>query len=236
MTDLKIYNEFGIVPSSNCDAAGLDFYVPNIVGLSNRDAILAAFAKSYKTDVDALGNLLDELALYVSAKFTPDVFENNELNILHLFLALDSKYLNDVVDDERVSEFVYTYLMFDKNGKPGIQLMCNDHVCFNSGIKVALDNDTAGIFFNKSGKGNKGFDVRACVVDEDYAGFVHTSLSYTKDDEFDGAVFCGDKITQMVVLPIIHKKCVEVSKDEYEETMSNSRRGSNAFGSSDEKH
>ena len=45
-----------------------------------------------------------------------------------------------------------------------------------------LDIGVAGLYVNKSGKGNCGWDVRACLVDEDYAGFV--SASFTKPVTF----------------------------------------------------
>ena len=93
------------------------------------------------------------------------------------------------------------------------------------------------MLFNKSGKGTKGFSVRAQVVDEDYSGYVHLSNAYTKDNKDDGIIYVGDKITQMVVLPIILvNKCNELTIDEYKELMKNSKRGSSAMGSSDVKH
>ena len=90
----------------------------------------------------------------------------------------------------------------------------------------------------KSGKGNAGFDVRACLVDEDYAGFVHLSMAYTKDLYEDGKniVYVGDKLVQMMLIPIFHTQYEEVSKEEYEDIMSQSNRGESGFGSSDIKH
>ena len=92
------------------------------------------------------------------------------------------------------------------------------------------------MFFNKSGKGNKGFDVRAQVVDEDYTGYVHLSKAYTKDNVMDGIVFCGDKLTQMLILPVIHKdECEELDETAYNEIMEGSQRGDDGFGSTDKK-
>ena len=160
-------------------------------------------------------------------------------NIVQLYTSLDSGYINTFFDefDDKVSAFIDEYLVFDKNGKPGMKLQTLDHTLFNSGIKVALPHNTAGIFFNKSGKGTKGFSVRAQVVDEDYAGYVHLSNAYTKESDEDGIIYVGDKITQMVVLPIILvNKCKELSAEEYNKVMEKSQRGSDAMGSSDEKH
>ena len=101
-----------------------------------------------------------------------------------------------------------------------------------------LDIGVAGLYVNKSGKGNCGWDVRACLVDEDYAGFVHLSQAYTKEliDDGQNIVYCGDKLTQMMLLPVFHSKYDEITEEEYNEIMSNSKRGESGFGSSDIKH
>lgn len=241
MTDLKIFNGFGIVPSSNCEAAGLDFYAPNNTGLDKQDIILNAFSKTYKTDADTLREIADRLVYFCTAnadnlETTEENICNNVLNILQLYLSLKTSAIpTSFTDEERISSFVDDYLIFDGNGTPGMCVWCNEAIFINSGIKVALDPDTAGVFLNKSGKGNEGWDIRAQVVDEDYSGYVHISMAFTR--EGFAKVYCGDKLTQMVILPIIHKKCVPVaSEEEYDELMKNSKRGSNGFGSSDVKH
>lgn len=233
---MKILNEFGITPTRNHTAAGYDFYIPNIKKtVEESEDILNAFSKSYKKSVDELKDLIDKLYLQISAVYGEDKIENNEMNILLLYLALDSAAMR--VSEDPIECFVDNYLIFDANNNPGIKPITLDQIFFNSGIHTALDPDTAGIFFNKSGKGVKGWDIRACVVDEDYTGFVHLSLQYSKMDDEDGIIYCGDKITQMVVLHVADKTpAEELTKKEYEKIMSNSKRGSDGFGSSDEKH
>ena len=233
---MKVFNEFGVKPTRTHTAAGYDFYIPNIKTLvEESDFILEAFSKSYKKSVDELKSLIDELYLQVSAVYGEDKVAGQEMNILLLYLALDSydvRYAEDPVET-----FVDCKLIFDANGTPGIRPIVFDHMFINSGIHTLLNPDTAGIFFNKSGKGVKGWDVRACVVDEDYAGFVHLSLSYTKLNDEDGIIYCGDKLIQMVVLNVADKTdAEEIDKEEYEKAMSNSERGSEGFGSSDIKH
>lgn len=233
---MKILNEFGIKPTRTHTAAGYDFYIPNIkTSVEDSDFILEAFSKSYKKSVDELKTLIDELYLQVSAVHGEEKITGQEMNVLMLYLALDSydvRYAEDPVE-----AFVDCKLIFDANGIPGIRPIVFDHMFINSGIHTLLNPNTAGIFFNKSGKGVKGWDVRACVVDEDYAGFVHLSLSYTKLNDEDGIIYCGDKLIQMVVLNVADKIDVEeIDKDMYEFLMSNSQRGSDGFGSSDIKH
>ena len=234
--DLSIFNDFGITPTTNFTAAGLDFYIPNLDTHEKVEKWIAAMSKKFEPEY--LEELFNKVSLFTA-------YDGKELpittiwNIVQLYVSLDSCFINRDFDkiDDKISAFVDDYLIFDKNGNPGMRLKPLDHTLFNSGIKVALPHNTAGIFFNKSGKGTKGFSVRAQVVDEDYSGYVHLSNAYTKDNEDDGIIYVGDKITQMVVLPIILiDKCNEISTEEYEELMKGSKRGNKAMGSSDVKH
>ena len=56
-------------------------------------------------------------------------------------------------DDDPVGTFVEDFLLFDDKGTPGISPEPLDQVNINSGIHVALNPDTVGVFLNKSGKG-----------------------------------------------------------------------------------
>ena len=234
--DLNIFNDFGITPTTNFTAAGLDFYIPNLDTKEKVDKWIKAVSKNF--ELSYLNELFNKISLFTSYNGT-ELSDTTIWNIVQLYTSLDSSYINYNFDnfDDKVSAFVDNYLVFDKNGIPGMRLQPLDHTLFNSGIKVALPHNTAGIFFNKSGKGTKGFSVRAQVVDEDYSGYVHLSNAYTKDSEDDGIIYVGDKITQMVILPIILvNQCNELSIEEYKELMKNSNRGSDAMGSSDVKH
>lgn len=234
--DLNIFNDFGITPTTNFVAAGLDFYIPNLDTPEKVEKWINAV--SNKFDRSFLENLYNKISLFTSYK-GENYSDDTIWNAVQLYTSLDSGYINLYFEtfDDKVSAFVDEYLVFDKNGKPGMRLQPLDHTLFNSGIKVALPHNTAGVFFNKSGKGTKGFSVRAQVVDEDYAGYVHLSNAYTKENADDGIIYVGDKITQMVVLPIILvNKCKELSAEEYDKLMEKSQRGSDAMGSSDVKH
>ena len=235
---MKIFNEFGIAPTRTHTAAGYDFYVPNIkLAVEDADFILESFSKSYKKSVDELKSLIDELYLQVSAVKGEEKATGQEMNILLLYLCLESYALKYEYKDDPIEAFVDYYLIFDNDGKPGLKLNLLDHVFINSGVHTALKHTEVGIFFNKSGRGIKGFDVRAQVVDEDYTGCVHLSLAYTKFDDWDGVFYVGDKITQMVVLNVADMEpAEELTKEEYDALMSGSKRGAAGFGSSDEKH
>lgn len=233
--DLNIFNDFGITPTTNFTAAGLDFYIPNLYTQEKVDKWINAVSEKF--ELTYLNELFNKISLFNSYNGA-ELPDTTIWNIVQLYVSLDSAYLNgfDKFED-KISAFVEEYLIFDKKGNPGMRLKPLDHTLFNSGIKVALPHNTAGVFFNKSGKGTKGFSIRAQVVDEDYSGYVHLSNAYTKDNKDDGIIYVGDKITQMVVLPIILvNKCNELTIDEYKELMKNSKRGSSAMGSSDVKH
>lgn len=234
--NLNIFNDFGITPTTNFAAAGLDFYIPNLDTQEKVDKWINAVSPKFKREY--LTELFNKISLFTSYNFVK-LSTNTIWNIVQLYVSLDSSCLTQGFEkfEDRVSAFVEEYLVFDKNGNPGMKLRTLDHTLFNSGIKIALEHNTVGIFFNKSGKGTKGFSVRAQVVDEDYSGYVHLSNAYTKENENDGIIYVGDKITQMVILPVVLiNKCNELTIDEYEELMKNSERGSNAMGSSDVKH
>jgi len=234
---LQINNVFGITPTTNCVAAGLDFYIPNIpadISEKTQEMILDAFSKSFNYTIEDLQDMVARLVLEVSA-VKGEEYVSQYMNILHLFLGVT--YNRTIINyEEAIADFVDNVLMFDAKKTPGIMVDTATHVKFNSGIKVKLEPNTAGIFFNKSGRGSAGWDVRACVVDEDYAGFVHTSVAFTEPNFTKSVIYCGDKLTQMIILPVIHPEITEVTADEFTKLHEDSKRGDNAFGSSNEKH
>jgi len=233
---MKIFNEFGINPTTTHRAAGYDFYIPNItLTPEESDFIFEAFAQSYGKTVEELHILLSNLCSSVNYLKGEGTATGQEMNLLLLYLAYDCPALK-LPNINPIDSFVNDYLIFDKTGKPGIKPQDGDYLLVNSGIHVALNPGTAGLFVNKSGRGNKGWDVRACLVDEDYAGFVHLSIAYTKKNFGSTEIYVGDKLIQMIIINVEQDNVVNLNKDEYEAAMAESERGSNGFGSSDEQH
>ena len=256
---MKFYNSFGIKPTNTYVSAGSDYYIPNIKTEIQKERALKAFEKSYKKTTDEINHLVKVFETLASKEY-----KNNIVNLIHLYLALyDVELETERVIDENLAilRFLHDFVIYDEEKDiVGIKVQLNDTLFINSGIKIALDTvltekvasskshavDTlrildigvAGLYVNKSGKGNCGWDVRACLVDEDYAGFVHLSQAYTKEliDDGQNIVYCGDKLTQMMLLPVFHSKYDEITEEEYNEIMSNSKRGESGFGSSDIKH
>ena len=257
---MKIYNAFGITPTNTYVSAGSDYYIPNIIEDNKQELALKAFEKSYGKIKDEIADLYEQIAKRLFKEGIP-IYQT--INTLHLYLATDSKSLqrNEAVGS-RLAEFFIKYFIYDdKKETVGVKLGLNDTLFINSGIKIALDTilsdnevypfqnnsiqqlrslgiGVAGLYVNKSGMGNKGYDVRACLVDEDYAGYVHLSMAFTKDLLAEGKniVYCGDKLTQMMLIPVFHTKYEEISEEEYNDIMSKSNRGDSGFGSSDVKH
>lgn len=237
----RFYNGFGIAPSKNYVAAGYDFYIPNITTMEQAEKMVEALVESKRTTFDDMNRIIYHLEeCFSEYDHLRSIKYDKPLlyNIAHLFISIDPCVWDEdsVMLEDCLDSFVSYKLLFDANGTPGIRVSCNEHILVNSGIKTALDPETAGIFFNKSGRGNQGWDVRACVVDEDYAGYVHLSLAYTKDYTC-GEIYAGDKLSQMVIVPIVkYKESLELTEEEYLEVMKNSERGIKGFGSSNEKH
>lgn len=257
---MKIYNAFGITPTNTYVSAGSDYYIPNIIDNKKQELALKAFEKSYGKTKDEIADLYEQIAKRI---FKEGIPAYQTINALHLYLATDSKSLqhNEAVGARLADFFIKYFIYDDKKETVGVKLGLNDTLFINSGIKIALDTilsdnevypfrnnsiqqlrslgiGVAGLYVNKSGMGNKGYDVRACLVDEDYAGYVHLSMAFTKDLFAEGKniVYCGDKLTQMMLIPVFHTKYEEISEEEYNDIMSKSNRGDSGFGSSDVKH
>lgn len=94
---------------------------------------------------------------------------------------------------------------------------------FDTGVHVQLPPNTAGMVKSKSGLNVRYGLTSDGVVDVGYTGSIfvklynHTSSPYT--------VRCGDKISQLVIVPVVIPPVTVV--DELEDT----ERGDNGFGS-----
>ena len=256
---MKFYNAFGIKPTNSYTSAGSDYYIPDIKTKDQKVKALKAFEKSYKKSTDEINHLVKAFETLASEEY-----KNNIVNLVHLYLALYDSYVESqkVIDENMaILHFLNNFVIYDqKKDIVGIKVQLNDTLFINSGIKIALDTvlsdkigpnpsqvvdmlrllgiGVAGLYVNKSGKGNSGWDVRACLVDEDYSGFVHLSQAYTKELIQDGQniVYCGDKLTQMMLLPVFHDEYIDTDEETYNKIMENSKRGDSGFGSSDIKH
>lgn len=95
---------------------------------------------------------------------------------------------------------------------------------FRTGLHIELPPCTAGILVSKSGLNTK-YDITSTgLIDEGYIGEIRVKL-YNHGDQ-DYAVEHGDKISQLVIVPIIKPNLTVIK-----ELSEDSGRGSNGFGS-----
>lgn len=93
----------------------------------------------------------------------------------------------------------------------------------DTGVHVALPHGCAGLLVSKSGLNVKHDITSTGLIDEGYTGSIVVKLENngSKDHEFEA----GDKITQLVVIPVVRESLEQVS------AFLPSERGGNGFGS-----
>lgn len=232
---LKIVNDFGITPKTSFTAAGIDFFIPKLASLEPDKQMIAyhSFKKSFNKTDKQLANIRKTIYDVLCIKISNyNLIHKILFDVMHLYLAFDNKFQRSDKHTllEKVANFIDYNLTFKDQETVGIILDDSDQLKINSGIKESLPHNYAGIFFNKSGRGNDGLDVMSCVVDEDYTGYVHLSVINNKKSSYK--VYCGEKLVQQVILPIYQVgEIEEINNDDYQEIMKDSKRGDNGFNS-----
>ncbi len=94
---------------------------------------------------------------------------------------------------------------------------------FKTGLHVELPKGTAGVLVSKSGL-NVNHDITSTgLIDEGYTGEIRVKL-YNHGDE-DYLVHHGDKVSQLIIVPVLKPELEEV------EDLEGAERGNNGFGS-----
>jgi len=96
---------------------------------------------------------------------------------------------------------------------------------FKTGVHVQLPHGTAGLLVSKSGLNVKHGITSTGLIDEGYTGEIAVKL-YNNSDE-DYVVKAGDKISQLVIFPVMYADVKQV-----QELEGNTERGDSGFGSS----
>lgn len=93
----------------------------------------------------------------------------------------------------------------------------------DTGVHVALPHGCAGLLVSKSGLNVKHDITSTGLIDEGYTGSIVVKLynNGSEDHEFKA----GDKITQLVVIPVVYEPLEQVAM------FLPSERGDNGFGS-----
>lgn len=95
---------------------------------------------------------------------------------------------------------------------------------FDTGVHIELPPDTVGFLKSKSGLNVKHGILSEGVIDEGYTGTIVVKLYNNSGTEY--IVNRGNKISQLVVLPVIKPELILV------DSLDDTDRGNNGFGSS----
>lgn len=97
------------------------------------------------------------------------------------------------------------------------------NVSVDTGVHVALPHGCAGLLVSKSGLNVKHDITSTGLIDEEYTGSIVVKL-YNHGGE-DYAFEAGDKVTQLVVMPVVREPLEQVS------AFNRTERGDDGFGS-----
>lgn len=114
---------------------------------------------------------------------------------------------------------------FDIKARSAQLVRAHGSAIFYTGVHVQLPPGTAGLLVSKSGLNVKHDITSTGLVDEGYTGEIVVKLDNSGENDY--FVHAGDKISQLVVIPVWHDPLVEIV-DEIE----GGERGERGFGSS----
>ena len=102
---------------------------------------------------------------------------------------------------------------------------------FSTGLKIEVPTGYMLEVKNRSSMAaKKSLVVGACVIDSGYSGEIFVNLHNIGNEEVE--VKPGDKIAQLVLIPVIQWRSLEVPEDElYRDNVTISNRGAGALGS-----
>lgn len=104
-----------------------------------------------------------------------------------------------------------------------VSIAPHDSAVIDTGVHVELPNGTAGVLISKSGLNVKYGITSTGLIDQGYTGSIKVKLYNHSDSYF--YVYPGDKITQLVIIPVLYEP-VELTED-----LRTTERGSAGFGS-----
>tara|TARA_R100000152_G_C6732745_1_gene157217 strand:- start:527 stop:994 length:468 start_codon:yes stop_codon:yes gene_type:complete len=112
-----------------------------------------------------------------------------------------------------------------------VDLDPGDSVVLPTGLKVEVPHGYMLEVKNRSGMAaKKSLVVGACVVDSGYSGEIFVNLHNIGNTK--KTVEVGDKIAQLVLIPVVQWRCFPVDEDRlYNDPLTISKRGDGALGS-----
>lgn len=112
----------------------------------------------------------------------------------------------------------------DLKAMHGQRVMPHSSAVFHTGVHVELPKGTAGLLVSKSGLNVKKDIVSTGLIDEAYRGEIVVKLYNHGEDSY--MVMAGDKITNLVVIPVLYEPIKIV-----EHLDMDTDRGTDGFGS-----
>ena len=98
-----------------------------------------------------------------------------------------------------------------------------ESVAVDTGVHVELPHGCAGLLVSKSGLNVKHDITSTGLIDEGYTGSIVVKLYNNSGDDY--AFEAGDKISQLVVIPVVYEPLEQVA------AFNATERGDNGFGS-----
>lgn len=98
-----------------------------------------------------------------------------------------------------------------------------ESVTVDTGVHVALPCGCAGLLVSKSGLNIRHGITSTGLIDEGYTGSIVVKLANNSGEDY--RIEAGDRITQLVVIPVVYESLEQVSAFNVTE------RGDNGFGS-----
>ena len=111
----------------------------------------------------------------------------------------------------------------DLKAMHGQRIMPNSSAVFRTGVHVQLPPGTCGLLVSKSGLNVNEKIVSTGLIDEGFTGEIIVRLFNHGEDSY--LVSAGDKITQLIILPVIHEEIEIVDQ------IQGGERGDNGCGS-----
>ena len=101
----------------------------------------------------------------------------------------------------------------------------------DTGVSVQIPKNHVGLVFSRSGLAKHGITLSNSVgvIDSDYRGNIMLSMICNVDNDRDVFINKGDRIAQLVVVPIVLPEVQVVDEDD--EEWLNTARGTGGFGS-----
>ena len=113
----------------------------------------------------------------------------------------------------------------DIRAKSDALVRAGQSMTFHTGVHIQLPPGTCGLMVSKSGLNVRHDITSTGLIDEGYCGEIVVKLINHGADDYH--VHAGDKITQLVVVPIWHDPLIEIV-----DHIDGAERGDAGFGSS----